>query len=150
MYQSSSETVEHVGQEPLPTQTPSTLSFPTIIPSLDLNFVWAISVIYTAGALIFLSFATARICRYISLRRPIPVKLDDEGVAVLHRSKTSIILGWPGIIFSKLALRSFKTIGIPSLGMLLLIGFWVGITGLSWVWFVLPTLSFEGIAYRLP
>jgi hypothetical protein len=150
MSQSTSETVGNVGQEPLPSNTPSTLSFPTIIPNLDLNFVWAISVIYTAGALIFLSFATVRICRLISLQKPTPVKLDDEGVAVLHRSKTSRIISYPGIIISKLALRSFETIGIPSLGMLLLICFWVGITGLSWVWFVLPTLSFEGIAYRLP
>lgn len=150
MNQSVNRTVLMNGQEQVSSQTPTVLSYPTIIPGLDLNFVWAISVIYTAGAIIFISFAGARICQWITLRRPIPIKLDDKGEAILYRSKTNTILGWPRLITSKLALRSFHRIGIPSLGTILLIICWIGITGFASIWLVRPTLSLEGIAYRIP
>jgi hypothetical protein len=150
MNQTESERGGMVGQEQTPSQTPSVLAFPTIIPGLDLNFVWAISVIYTAGVLIFISFAITRIIRWISLRKLIPTKLDENGEAVLLRSTWRKILSWPGVRISKLALRSFQPKYIPSLGIILILVLWVGVTGLSSVWQVLPTLTFEALAYRLP
>ena len=145
----TSTTLKPVGQEPMRTQAPI-LSFPTVVPGLDLNFLWALTVIYAAGVLIFGSFAILRISRWIVLRKPVPIKLDDTGNTTLHLSKTQKILGWPGVILSKLSLRSFKRVGVPSLGVILLLIFWIGTTAMSSVWFVRPTLSFEGIAYRLP
>jgi len=144
-----STTLGAVGQEPIPSRTPI-LSFPTVVPGLDLNFLWAVSVIYTAGTFIFAYFAILRISRWIVLRKPVLLKVDDGGNTILHPSTTKKILGWPGVVVSKLSLRSFKWIGVPSFGVIVLLVFWFGITAMSSVWFVLPTLSFEGVAYRLP
>ena len=150
MNQTVSMTVGTVGQEPVRSETPSISSFSTVVPGLDLNFVWVVSVIYTGAALLFVCFSIARVSRWITLRKPVALKVDDNGNTALHLSKTKQILGWPGVILSKCSLRSFKRIGVPSLGIILLLCFWIGLTALSCVWFVLPRLSFEGLAYRLP
>src|SRR5271170_4713713 len=144
----------------LPTQIPSPtvsspeqqsiLSYPTIVPYLDLNFAIAIFIVWSAGILTFTAFTISRITRWTSLRKPVPIVLDDKGAASPYHSTTRKVLGWPGMMMGKVALMSFRREGIPSVGTMVTLVGWVGVVQFATLWHGLPRLGLEGIAYRLP
>jgi hypothetical protein len=133
-----------MGQSPVASQVPSDTSTP---PGLDPDWL-ALILVVSAGASIFFAFAIIRLIRWITLRRAVPTKSDDAGNAVLHRSTIRRILGWPGLISTKLTLISFYPIGVPSLGMIFIISGWIGFCGFMSLFGV--GLDLAGIAYRLP
>jgi len=143
------------GQVPTPPtdtspEQQSILSYPTIVPYLDLNFAIAILFVWSAGLLAFAAFAISRITRYAALRKAVPIVLDDKGKAMPYHSTTGKVLGWPGMMMRKLALISFKHGGIPSLGTIMTLVGWMGVIVLAMLWHELPRLGLEGMAYRLP
>lgn len=143
------------GQAPTPSndassQQQSILSYPTIVPYLDLNFAIAILFIWSAGMLTFAGFAISRIIRWATLRKAVPIVLDDKGKAMPYHSATTKVLGWPGMMTRKVTLISFMCAGIPSLGTMLILLGWMGVITLAILWHDLPRLGLEGIAYRLP
>jgi hypothetical protein len=131
-------------------QIPAILSFPTGIPYLDFNFVYAITGVYGAGVFLFLAFLWERWSRSWILRNPVRARVDDQGKTVLIDTKMAKVLRWPRQVLSKIGLRSWAQPGVPSLGVILLLVGWVGITAFSCVWRVKPRLTVVGVAYRLP
>jgi len=125
-------------------------SFPTIVPDLDLNFARTILILWNAGFILFMGFLISRVWWWVILRKNVPVKLDDKGASKLYRSKMNKILGWPGIMVTKLKLKSFYVVGVPSFGTILVLVFWIGVTVFASLWNVLPSFGIDGIAYRLP
>jgi len=126
------------------------LSYPTFIPDLDLNYVRASTILSIAGGVLVLCFLADRISRWFTLRRPLPSGVDKLGNQVPRRGKMGQLVGWPGVLVSKISLRTFGPPGVPSLGTILLILFWVGVNALASFIFLLPNFGLEGIAYRLP
>jgi hypothetical protein len=141
-----------VGQESTSTPNPqaSILSFPTIIPGIDLNYIIALSIIGGMGIVLFLCFGSTWILRWIELRNELPTRRDDEGDTLVYRSTTRKLLSWPGIILQKLSLVSFQMKGIPSFGTILLIVLWIGITAFAILFHSLPKFGYLAITYRLP
>jgi predicted membrane channel-forming protein YqfA (hemolysin III family) len=76
--------------------------------------------------------------------------LDDKGNVSPYHSTTRKVFGWPGMMMGKVALISFRTQGIPSLGTMVILVGWVGVMVFATLWHDLPLLGLEGIAYRLP
>lgn len=126
------------------------LSYPTFIPDLDLNYVRASSILSIAGGVLVLWFMVDRISRWFTLRRPLPAGVDHLGNEIPRRGKMGELAAWPAVLVSKICLRSFGPPGVPSLGEMLLILFWVGVNVLASLIFLLPNFGLEGIAYRLP
>ena len=131
-------------------QAPAILSFPTAIAWLDYNFVYAITGIYAAGVFLFSIFLCRRAIRAWILRKPLRAKLDQGGKTVLIDTRAAKFLRWPRQAISRIALRSWARPGVPSLGVMLLLVGWIGITAVSCVWRVAPGLNVVGVAYRLP
>lgn len=77
-------------------------------------------------------------------------RVDDEGKTVLIDTKMGKVMRWPGQALSRIGLRSWAQPGVPSLGVILLLFAWAGITAFSCVWRVKPGLTVLGVAYRLP
>ena len=126
------------------------LSYPTFFPGLDLNYAITSAIISVASGVIVLGFLWGRISQWLTLRRPLPVATDNLGNEVPRRGELSTVAMWPSVLLSKISLRSFGPPGVPSLGTILLIVLWVGVNALASFLFLLPNLSVEGIAYRLP
>ena len=138
---------------PVPQMSPNRgliLSYPTFFPGLDSNYLRANIILTVGGAVIFLAFVFARIYRHFALRKQVPSGVDNEGKLVIYMSISRKYLGWPGVILEKARLKSFKFAGVPSVGMMLILVFWFGVTIVATSLFILPALDLEGIAYRLP
>jgi hypothetical protein len=133
-----------VGQAPVPSQAVTDSS---TMPVVDPDWL-ALILVVSAGAGLFIAFAMVRIVRWISLRKPVSTKTDEIGNNVLHRSTTMKTLGWPGMMMGKLALISFRPMGVPSVGMIMIISSWIGFSLFATLFNV--QLDLEGIAYRLP
>lgn len=126
------------------------LSYPTLFPHLDANYLRTSIILSIGGGIIFLIFLSVRIIRLLTLRKPIPSVHDPEGNNVLYMSTTKKYLGWPGVIITKIKSKSFNLAGVPSLGTILILMIWIGIMVAATLLFILPALDLEGIAYRLP
>jgi hypothetical protein len=133
-----------VGQAPVPSQA---VTDPSTMPVVDPDWL-ALILVVSAGAGLFIAFAMVRLIRWISLRKPVSTKTDEIGNTVLHRSITMKTLGWPGMMMAKLALISFRPMGVPSIGMIMIISSWIGFSLFATLFNV--QLDLEGIAYRLP
>jgi hypothetical protein len=133
-----------VGQAPVPTLA---ISDPSTKSVIDPDWL-ALILVASAGAGLFVAFAMARFARWVALRKPVSSKTDEIGNTVLHRSTTMKILGWPGMMMGKLVLKSFRPMGVPSIGMIMIISSWIGFSLFATLFNV--QLNLEGIAYRLP
>jgi hypothetical protein len=87
--------------------------------------------IFTAGIStgVMLLFVVRRIIRRIILRTPLKLKLDAEGRAVVKRGAS--FFGWPGMVITKISLRSFYTVGVPSVGSMIMIFLFMGIAAFA-------------------
>ena len=113
----------------------------------DTNWL-ALVIVLCGGAFLFSSFGIARMIRWMTLRRPLPVKADYIGKQVLYRSTARKWLQWPGTMMQKLSLMSFTMPGVPSVGAIILISSWIGFCLL--VTLVNVQRDLRGFAYRLP
>jgi hypothetical protein len=139
------------GTGQVPTGSPAALFMSPLRRGIDLDLDpdWVVFImVVSAGVGLGLLFAMVRLGRWISLRRPIPMRTDETGTSLPNRTLMRKISCFPGVIFGKLTLRSFYATGVPPLGMILLISSWVGFSLFATL-FDIP-LTLERIAYRLP
>lgn len=138
-----------VGLAPTSTLAPMSLIPPTTQQTTSLGPDWlALIMVVSAGVSLGLIFAIVRLGMWISLRRPIPMTIDDMGTSIPNRTLTRKILCFPGVILRKVTLRSFHRSGIPPVGMILLIFSWIGFS--LFATFFRVQFNLQEIAYRLP
>jgi len=134
-----------VGQ--VPTSAPGVSIMP---PNTDLglNPDWlALIMVVSAGVGLGIIFAIVRLVRRIRLRRPIPMTMDSSGTSFPNRSKTRKVISFPMVVIGKISLRSFRTNGVPAVGMILLILLWTGFSLFALLF--RAQLILDVIAYRL-
>jgi hypothetical protein len=80
------------------------------------------------ATVVLLLCVVQRLSRWIILRKPVPLRVDDNGESVAHRGSMGVqILGWPVLFLRKVSLRSFYMVGVPSGGTLMMIVVFMGV-----------------------
>ena len=109
-------------------QVPTTPPGVSIMPpgtTMGLNSDWlALIMVVSAGVGLGIIFAIVRLVRWISLRKPIPMTMDSSGISLPSRSKTRNVICFPMVVIGKLSLRSFRTNGVPAVGLIISKVFW--------------------------
>lgn len=90
-----------------------------------------LSFLLTAGisTAVMLLFIVRRVIRRLILRAPLKLKLDVDGRTVVKRG--SSFFGWPGMMMTKISLRSFYAVGVPSVGSMIMIFLFMGIVAFT-------------------
>lgn len=134
-----------VGQ--VPTNAPGvSIMPPDATKGLDPHWL-ALIMVVSAGVVLGIIFAIVRLAGWISLRRSIPMTMDTSGTTFPNRSKTRKVIYFPVVVFGKISLRSFRTNGVPAMGMILLILLWIGFCLFALLF--QAELNLNDIAYRL-
>lgn len=89
-----------------------------------------LSFIFTAGIStgVMLLFVVRRMIRRLVLRAPLKSKLDVDGHTIVKRGS---FFGWLGMIMTKISLRSFYAVGVPSVGSMIMIFLFMGIAAFA-------------------